>query len=261
MALFLSPFNKGKRARIISPRIVQCEADVPLRSSQFDTLSASGDYAIPDHAAQAPPHAQSDLLFLLDLTGTLVFSIEGALTAISHDLDLLGIMVLAFSTALAGGIIRDVFIGAVPPNSLRDWRYPVTAFVGAAIVFFWHPFVRQIPVNVIMLFDAGGLALFAVAGTEKALLYKMNPLIATLLGTITGVGGGTVRDILLATVPSVLYSDVYATAALAGSVVMVVCRRLGLPSAVAAILGGVVCFLLRVVSVWRHWNLPHVSLS
>jgi uncharacterized membrane protein YeiH len=200
------------------------------------------------------------LLFVVDLAGTLLFGIEGATAAIAGNLDLLGLMVLAFATALAGGIIRDVLIGAVPPSSLRDWRYSAMAFAGAAIAFFLHRFVQRIPSEVIIGLDAAGLALFTIAGTEKALLYEMHPFVAVLLGTITGVGGGTLRDIFLAEVPTVLRADVYATAAIAGSAVMIVGRKLGISSTLAAVLGGIVCFALRVVSVWLHWNLPKVAL-
>src|SRR3984957_7910156 len=154
------------------------------------------------------------LLLIADLAGTLLFAIEGATAAVSGDLDFLGLMVLAFATALAGGIFRDLLIGAVPPASLRDWRYPATAFVGAAAVFFLHHFLRKIPLPVMIDLDALALALFAVAGTEKALEYRLNPFIAVLLGTVTAVGGGTVRDIFLAQIPRVLNVDIYATAAL-----------------------------------------------
>jgi uncharacterized membrane protein YeiH len=199
------------------------------------------------------------LLVVLDLAGVLVFAAEGALAAIGGDLDFFGLMVLAFTTALAGGIIRDLLIGAIPPQSLRDWRYGTIAFAGGALVFFLHEFVARIPSPVITGMDAAGLSLFAIAGTVKALDYRMNAFIAILLGGITGVGGGTVRDIFLSQVPLVLRSDIYATAALAGAAVMVAARKLRVPPVWAAILGGVVCFALRVVSVWRHWNLPHVT--
>ena len=192
------------------------------------------------------------------MAGTLLFAIEGALAAISGDLDLLGLMVLAFSVALGGGIFRDLLIGAIPPSSLRDWRYSAMAFAGGAVVFFMYRFVQGIPSEVILILDAAGLALFAVAGTEKALLYGMHPFIAVLLGTVTAVGGGTVRDIFLARVPLVLRSDIYATAAMAGAVVMIVSRRLKMPHLWSAVLGGMFCFVLRIVSVWRHWNLPKV---
>ena len=143
----------------------------------------------------SPEH--SKLLLSVDLAGTFLFAVEGALIAVPANLDFLGVMVLAFSTALVGGIIRDVLIGASPPASLRDWRYATTAFAGGVIVFFLHPYIRAIPGPVILTLDAAALALFAVAGTEKALLYKMHPFIAVLLGAVTAVGGGTVRDLSL----------------------------------------------------------------
>ena len=198
------------------------------------------------------------LLSVADIAGTFLFAIEGATAAVTGDLDLLGLMVLAFSTALAGGIIRDLLIGAVPPQSLRDWRYPTVAFAGAAIVFFLHPLFENLPTRPLIVLDAGALALFAVAGTEKALKYKMHPFVAALLGTITAVGGGTIRDIFLAQIPNVLRADVYATAALIGSAVMIIARRWRMGDTPSALLGGATCFLIRLISVWRHWNLPHV---
>ena len=198
------------------------------------------------------------LLSVLDLTGTFVFAVEGALAAVGGNLDFFGLMVLSFATALGGGVVRDVLIGATPPQSLRDWRYAATAFLGGAAVFFFHQFVLEFPRSALIGFDAAGLALFAIAGTEKALHYKMSPFIADLLGTITGVGGGVIRDLFLAHVPMILQSDIYATAALAGSIVMVGACKLGLSPPRAAFLGAVSCFVLRIVAVWRHWNLPKV---
>jgi uncharacterized membrane protein YeiH len=205
-----------------------------------------------------PRRLTGHLLFVLDLTGTFVFAIEGALAAMRGDLDFFGLMVLAFITALGGGIIRDLLIGAVPPASLQDWRYGAIALAGGAAVFFFHRLLLVVPTQLIMLLDAGGLALFAVAGAGKALSFKMHPFIAVLMGGITGVGGGTVRDVLLMQVPTVLRADVYATAALAGAAVMVVGMRLNRSPQAMAVLGALVCFTLRVVSVWLHWNLPKV---
>jgi uncharacterized membrane protein YeiH len=208
------------------------------------------------------PHANlirpDRLLTFADLAGTFLFAIEGATAAVAADLDLLGLMVLAFSTALAGGITRDLLIGAVPPQSLRGWRYPTIAFIGAALVFFLHPILKNLPPQPLIVLDAAALALFAVAGTEKARNYKMHPFIAVLLGTVTAVGGGTIRDIFLAQIPNVLKADVYATAAILGSIVMLTARKLGMNNTASAILGGVACFAIRLISVWRHWNLPHV---
>ena len=198
------------------------------------------------------------VLFAADIAGTLVFAIEGAVAAVRGNLDLMGLMVLAFATALGGGIIRDLLLGDTPPASLRDWRYGATAFAGAAMVFFLHRPVERHMNGEILILDAAGLSLFAIVGTRKALAFGMHPLVAVLLGTITGVGGGTVRDVLLAQVPTVLRSDVYATAALAGAIVMTFTYRSGLAQAWAATLGGLACFGLRVLSVWQHWNLPRV---
>jgi uncharacterized membrane protein YeiH len=207
---------------------------------------------------QAALQRPDRLLSIADLVGTFLFAIEGATAAVAGDLDLLGVMVLAFATALAGGIIRDLLIGAVPPQSLRNWRYPTIAFIGAAIVFFLHPILKGLPTQPLIVLDAAALALFAVAGTEKALNYKMHPFISALLGTITAVGGGTIRDVFLAQIPNVLRADVYATAALFGSVVMLTARKLRMGDTWSALLGGVACFSIRLISVWRHWNLPHV---
>jgi uncharacterized membrane protein YeiH len=198
------------------------------------------------------------LLFSVDIAGTLVFAIEGAMAAVRGNLDLMGLMVLAFATALGGGIIRDLLIGDVPPASLKDWKYAATAFAGAAMVFFLHRPVERHMDGAILVLDAAGLALFAVVGTRKALVFGLNPLVAVLLGTISGVGGGTIRDVLLAQVPTVLRSDVYATAALAGAIVMAASYRAGVPRVWAGAVGGTICFCLRVVSVWEHWNLPRV---
>ncbi len=196
------------------------------------------------------------LLLAVDFAGTFLFAVEGGMAAASAHLDLLGAIVLAFVTAVGGGIVRDLLIGAIPPNSIRDWRYGAIAFAGAATAFFFHSFVQEVPGSVLVLLDAAGLSLFAVGGAEKALDFEIHPFIAILMGGITGVGGGTVRDLLLAQVPTVLRADVYATAALAGAAVVVVGLRLKLPRIPVAVAGTVVCFLLRMVSVWLHWNLP-----
>ena len=198
------------------------------------------------------------VLLVADLAGTFLFGIEGADAAIRGNLDLLGLMVLAFSTALAGGVVRDLLIGAVPPASIKNWRYAATAFSAAMLTFFFYRMVEAFPARLLMMLDAGGLALFAVAGTEKALDYSIHPFMAALLGTITGVGGGTIRDIFLAHVPRVLQSDIYATAALAGAVVLIVARKIGASSMAAAFAGGGACFVLRVVAATLNWNLPRI---
>jgi uncharacterized membrane protein YeiH len=200
------------------------------------------------------------LLLILDFLGTLVFAVEGGTAGIKANLDALGIVVLAFTTAVGGGIIRDLLIGAAPPNAIRDWRYGAIAFFGAGVVFFLPEFLESVPYSAMMVLDAVGLSLFAVSGATKAIEFNIHPFIAVLMGTITGVGGGTIRDIFLAQVPVVLRADVYATAALAGALVTVIGLRYKWNPALVTSAGAAFCFVLRVVAVWHHWNLPKVML-
>jgi uncharacterized membrane protein YeiH len=195
------------------------------------------------------------LVTAADFAGTFVFALEGALAAVVAHLDLFGVMVLGFATALGGGVIRDVLMGALPPSALRGWGYPATAFAAATIGFLIEPHL-QVPNHLLITLDAAGLSLFAVAGAGKALDAGIHPLSCVLLGAVTAVGGGTTRDVLLARIPAILRVDVYATAALFGALVLVLGRRLGLPPALAAALGALACFTLRMLSVWHHWQLP-----
>ena len=199
------------------------------------------------------------MLLAVDLAAVTFLGVEGALAAIDNDLDLFGVMVLSFATALGGGVIRDLLIGAIPPAAVGDPRYPIAAFMGGAVAFLLNSSVRGVPASVIIGLDAAGLALFAVAGAAKALDHGIHPFMAVLMGTITGVGGGTVRDIFLARIPAILRVDVYAVAALAGAAVMVIGIRRGLSRPLMMVLGALVCFLLRVASVWQHWNLPKLT--
>jgi uncharacterized membrane protein YeiH len=129
------------------------------------------------------------LLLAVDLMGTFVFAVEGALTAVAGDLDFLGLVVLSFVTALGGGLIRDLLIKDIPPGSIRDWRYGTVAFAGGAATFFLYERVLRVPPPLIIVLDAAGLSLFAVAGAAKALAFDIHPLIAVLMGCITGDRG------------------------------------------------------------------------
>jgi uncharacterized membrane protein YeiH len=197
-------------------------------------------------------------IFALDLAGTFLFAIEGAMAAGQAGFDFFGVLVLGFSVALIGGVTRDILIGAIPPQAIKDWRYPATAFAGGILTFALYSHTLVIPRPLLVGLDAAALSLFAIAGAEKALDFGINPFVAALMGTLTGVGGGTLRDVFLARVPIILRTDIYATAAFTGAVVMIVGRQLGLPPRVAAVIGGLSCFTLRVVAVWQHWALPRL---
>jgi uncharacterized membrane protein YeiH len=195
------------------------------------------------------------LVLALDLVGTFVFALSGAMVGVRHRLDLFGVLVLSYAAATAGGIIRDLLIGAVPPASIADWRYIVVPLLAGLATFWWNPMIRRLQ-SPVLVFDAAGLGLFAVSGALKALAFQLNPLAAVLLGVVTGIGGGVVRDVLVAEVPTVLHAELYAVAALAGAAVVVGGQLLRLPSFPLAIVGAVLCFGLRLVAIRRGWGLP-----
>jgi len=194
-------------------------------------------------------------LVVFDLTGTFVFALSGATAAVKHRLDLFGILVLCFVTGNAGGITRDVLIGAIPPAAISEWRYVAVSILAGLIVFFAYRLIDRLS-SPVQLFDAAGLGLFCVAGADKALAFHAGPVAATLLGMVTGIGGGMIRDILVMEVPSVLRTELYAVAALLGAAFTVVGQRLGLSSDVAAPIGATLCVTLRLLALRYGWNLP-----
>jgi len=211
----------------------------------LETLAAFKEYA-------------TGTLTVLELVGTFVFALSGAAAGVKHRLDLFGVLVVSCATATAGGITRDVLIGAIPPAALRDWRYLGISVVAGLVVFFSSPRAerQQRLRNLVLTFDAAGLALFAVSGTQTALGYGLNPVMAALLGMLTGIGGGMARDILVARTPSVLKGDLYAVAALAAAAVVVIGNLVGWPVLPTAAGAGLLCLGIRLLAILRGWGLP-----
>jgi uncharacterized membrane protein YeiH len=195
------------------------------------------------------------LLVAFDLGGTFVFALSGATIGVKHRLDLFGVLALSFAAGNSGGIARDLMIGAVPPAAVRDWRYIAVSMLAGLITFYWYRIINRLS-SPVLVFDAAGLALFAVAGAGKALAFHAGPVAATLLGMLTGIGGGMMRDILVGEIPAVLRTELYAVAALIGAAVVVGGRMLHFPASVAAIGGAVLCFGLRFIAMRRGWQLP-----
>jgi uncharacterized membrane protein YeiH len=197
------------------------------------------------------------MLLVIDLVGVFVFALSGATDAVRQRLDFFGVLVLSFATASAGGILRDLLIGAVPPATIADWRYLAVALLAGIITFYWHRAIERLR-NPVRVFDAAGLGLFAVAGTQKALAAGLTPVMAAVLGMLTGIGGGIVRDLLLSRVPLVFRpeTELYALAALAGSLIVCVGHWLGWPAVPTAVAGAVLCFALRLLAMWFNWRLP-----
>jgi uncharacterized membrane protein YeiH len=198
---------------------------------------------------------QQTLVLVLDLCGTFAFALSGAMAGIRRRLDAFGVLVLAFAASTFGGIGRDVLIGSTPPAALVDWRYLAVSLTAGSIAFFWSALIEKLR-NPVRLLDAMGLAFFAVAGTQKALAFGLPPVMAALLGMLTGIGGGIARDVLLAEIPVVLRSDLYAVAALVGAVIVAAGGMLQVPALISTVCGGLVCFGLRMMAIHRGWRLP-----
>jgi len=197
---------------------------------------------------------------ILDLGGTFVFAISGGVAAVHRRLDIFGIVVLSFVAGNFGGIGRDLLIGVVPPAALTDGRYLLISVLAGIITFFLYAGVDRLR-SPVLWFDATGLSFFAVAGAQKAIQFGLSPVMAALLGMLTGIGGGMTRDVLLAEIPQVLRSDLYAVAALAGASIVVIGDMLSLSYGISALTGGALCFGLRFMAIRHGWHLPIAHLS
>ena len=202
------------------------------------------------------PTSYASAQLALDIVGVFVFALSGGLVAVKKRFDLFGVLVLACAAALGGGIVRDLLIGDVPPVGISDWRLLTAAALGGLVTFLYHPAVER-TTRFVRVLDAAGLAVFAVAGSLKAVTTPgVAPIAAVLVGVITAVGGGVVRDLLAGQVPEVLRRELYALPAMLGSVVIVVAARLGslhdwlLWTAVGLV------FVVRMVAVRLDLNAP-----
>jgi uncharacterized membrane protein YeiH len=195
------------------------------------------------------------VLVVVDLMGIFVFGLSGALVAVRKQLDLFAVLVLAGTTGLGGGFLRDVLIGAVPPAALADWRYLLVPVAAGLVTFVFHPQLGRVE-RWVNLLDAFGLALFCVTGALKALEHGLGPVPAALMGMVTGIGGGMLRDVLAGHVPWLFTGEIYATPALAGASVAVAAHHLSQPPIVSALAGATVCLVWRLLAIWRHWQAP-----
>jgi uncharacterized membrane protein YeiH len=192
----------------------------------------------------------------LDLTGTFAFALNGALTAIRvAKLDVVGVVTLGMITALGGGIIRDILLGSLPPATFSDWRYLTVAATGSLVAFGFGRRLDRLAGSILIL-DAAGLSLFAVSGASKALDAGVGLGQAIILGAVTGVGGGTIRDVLIRRIPVVLRSELYAIPALAGAVVVGITDRAGVYGVAAATAGAMLCFAIRLLGIRYQLNAP-----
>jgi uncharacterized membrane protein YeiH len=201
-------------------------------------------------------HSSALLRLVLDLAGTFAFAVNGALTAVrTTRLDIVGVLTLGMLTALGGGILRDVLTGRLPPVTFSDWRYLTVATAGALLAFAASGPLGRIRRSIVVA-DAAGLSLFAVTGAVGTLGAGIGPGQAIILGGITAVGGGTLRDVLIGHIPGVLRSELYAIPALVGAAIAVGAGYAGAGGPVGVAVGAVACFLIRMLGVAFHLDAP-----
>jgi uncharacterized membrane protein YeiH len=200
------------------------------------------------------------VLTALDLIGIFAFAVSGALVAIGRDLDVVGIAMLALATALGGGILRDLVLGATPPTALERWEYLCVPFVAAALALVAHPALEQ-QARALVVFDAAGLGLFCVAGTVKAVEHGLALVPAAVVGTATAVGGGVLRDVLIQETPAIARpdSELYAVPALVGGLAVATAWDLGADAPVIGAAAAVAIFVVRLVALDRHWRGPRAT--
>jgi len=197
----------------------------------------------------------SHLMEVIDWGGTCAFALSGGLLGVKKRFDLFGVLFLSFIVSVAGGMVRDVLIGAVPPAAITELHYFLIAIGSGLVTFYLYPQVASLE-RPILLFDAAGLSLFAVVGAQKAIDHGINPVMAAILGMLTGIGGGITRDVLAGDIPFVLRSDLYAFAALAGAAIVSIGQAVHAPEVYPMVLGAMLCIFLRLMAIYRHWRAP-----
>lgn len=195
------------------------------------------------------------LIRALDLIGTFVFALSGGLLGVKKKFDLFGVLVLSVVVAVAGGVMRDLLIGSVPPAAVKEIHYVLVALAGGLMTFYAYPNVASMQ-RQILLFDALGLSLFAVVGAQKAMDFGIDPIMVAIMGMLTGIGGGMTRDVLAGEIPFVLRSDLYAIAALAAAAIVSAGHVMGLEPTYPVLAGAAACVFLRLMAIYRGWRLP-----
>lgn len=198
------------------------------------------------------------IVLILDLFGTMAFAVTGAFKAIEHKADIVGIIILATITGVAGGTMRDIVLGHFPPHSIADPNYVIITTITGVILFFLYPKMQK-HWNLFLKFDALGLGVFTAIGATLAYqLFGMNFLAMALAGMLTAVGGGILRDMFVNEIPMVFVKELYASASFLGVVVFFIILETGFQIEVATIGSIVVTTVLRLVAMKYNWNLPKV---
>ncbi|MCT6879772.1 MAG: trimeric intracellular cation channel family protein [Commensalibacter sp.] len=200
----------------------------------------------------------SSVFHFIDLIGTFAFAISGALAAINRNLDIFGIFVVAFITACGGGVLRDICLGSFPPAGMINLQYFIVVVLAVFLSAFFQKLLLRLT-QPTLFFDAIGLGFFASFGVHKAYLFTENIEFSILMGVLTAVGGGILRDVLITSIPTVLTKEIYASAALIGAILQILGEKGLLNGATASWSAIIVCSSIRLLSLKFKWNLPAVK--
>lgn len=198
-----------------------------------------------------------NLIYAIDLMGTFVFAISGVLTATKQKFDIFGAAVIAFVTAVGGGTLRDILIGSQPVGWMLDTNYILLISMAVPASFFFRKYIQKLR-RTMFLFDAIGIGLFTILGLEKTLNMGVSPVIAVIMGVVSAVFGGVVRDVLCNVVPLIFRGEIYATACLSGAIFYISLKSFAIDEHVSMVVTIVFIIVLRVLAVKRHWTLPEM---
>lgn len=197
------------------------------------------------------------MIYIIDLIGTFVFAISGVLTATKQKFDLFGAAVIAFVTAVGGGTLRDMLIGAQPVGWMQDTNYLIIIGVAVPLTFFFRKYIQKLR-RTMFMFDAIGIGLFTILGLEKTLGIGLSPAVAVIMGTVSACFGGVVRDVLCNVQPLIFRGTIYATACLAGAVLYLILKEISLEYEVTMIITILFIIIIRIFAVRRNWQLPEM---
>jgi uncharacterized membrane protein YeiH len=200
---------------------------------------------------------KEEIFTIIDIVGTAAFSISGVFAGMKKKLDLFGIFIVAFITAIGGGTIRDILIGDFPVSWMRTGNYSLVILVSAAVALLFYKVINNYE-KTLMLFDSIGLGFFTVLGIKKAMAFGFSPGLCVALGTITACFGGLIRDIILNEIPHILHKEIYATACIIGGAVFLLLNRTSISPEIADVIVILLIVLIRLVAIRKNWSLPGV---
>ena len=203
---------------------------------------------------------KSEVFTLIDILGTAAFSISGVFAAMEKKLDIFGIFIIAFITAIGGGTIRDVIIGDFPVSWMRSDIYSIVIFLSAAVAILFHKLIKDYG-KILLVFDSIGLGFFTVLGIHKGIEFNFSAGLCIALGTITACFGGLIRDITLNQIPHIFHKEIYATACIFGGILYVVLLKTSLPEQALDVICISTIVLVRLIAVKYNWSLPGIYRS